>query len=223
MPIFIRIPDVASVFNSQATIDNTLFYRADYTWKVPPKAIGWTPIAYPVNHSPSLALTTPLNLPANGGSIAIPVHVAGYMALESASIYGTDILLSRSWRWDVYEQVSNSGDSSQNTLTRCAASNGSQTFTASIEATHTLSVTNPPVYLEPGLYWLVIQSTHATNTFGLGSTAVVASFAPNCGQTKTTTNPNGATLDFVAATWTKTSAAYAACLNGRVFGQTSAF
>jgi hypothetical protein len=43
-------------------------------------------------------------------------------------------------------------------------------------------------------------------------------------QTKTTTNPNGAILDFVAASWTKITAYIpAARLNGRVFGQAVSF
>jgi len=43
-------------------------------------------------------------------------------------------------------------------------------------------------------------------------------------QTKTTTNPNGATLDFTAATWTKnTGATPGIILNGRVFGENTAF
>lgn len=185
---------------------------------------GWMPYAHPINFVASAAFTTALALAANGGSIAIPVWVDGHMLLESASIRNTDTGTARSWRWDLYAQYLNNGNSGENTLTRVAASNGSDAFTpGGAASTRTLAVTSAPVYIGPGLYWLVIQCTHATNNIGIGSTAASAAFALNTAQTKTTTNPNGSTLDFVAATWTKVTAIYAARLNGRVFGQTTSF
>ncbi len=185
-------------------------------------SVGWVPFAFPISFSPDAAFTTALNLAANGGSIAIPIMVTGHMLLESVSVRNTDTTLERTWAWDLYEQYLNNGNGAENTLTRVANSNGSQTFTAAAAGTRALSCF-PPIYLAPGLYWLVVQNRHATNTFGVGSTAASAAFAVNTAQTKATTNPNGATLDFVAATWTKVTDMYAVRLNGRVFGQAAAF
>jgi hypothetical protein len=42
-------------------------------------------------------------------------------------------------------------------------------------------------------------------------------------QTKVITNPFGSTIDFVAATWTKSASVFGMRLNGDVFGQTAAF
>lgn len=184
---------------------------------------GWTPYAYPLAFAPNAAFTTALTLAANGGSIAIPMWVDGHMLLQSVSIRNTDTATARLWGWDLYKQFSNSGSAGENTLTRVAACASNESFTPSAASTRTVNVNSAPVYLGPGLYWLVVQNRHAISTFGLGSTAAGAAFALNTAQTKTTTNPNGATLDFVAATWTKVTAIYAVRLNGRVFGQTVAF
>lgn len=184
---------------------------------------GYAPFAYPIVFDASVAFTTALALAANGGSIAIPIFVPSNMLLESVSVRNTDAATARTWGWDLYEQYLNNGNAGENTLTRVAACSANDTFTPGAASTRTLTAGSAPVYLGAGVYWLVVQSRHATSTFGLGSTAASGAFAVNSAQTKTTTNPNGATLDLVAATWTKVTAIYAVRLNGRVFGQTSAF
>lgn len=184
---------------------------------------GWAPFAYPIDWIPTAAYTTALALAANGGSIAIPILVTTHMLLEGVSVRNTDTTLARTWGWDLYEQYQNSGNASENTLTRIANSTANETFTATAASTRTIAAASAPVYIGPGVYWLVVQNRHATNTFGLGSTAASAPAARNRGQTKTTINPNGATLNFVAATWTKVTAIYCVWLSGREFGQTTAF
>lgn len=186
-------------------------------------ARGWCPYAYPINFVASAAFTTNLVLAANGGSIAIPIAVVGHLLLESVSVRNLDVSTARTWGWDLYEQFLNNGNGGENTLTRVVASNGNETFTPGAASTRTLAASGAPVYLAPGTYWLVVQCRHASNNFVLGSTAASAAFALNSAQTKTTTNPNGSTLDFVAATWTKVTAIYAVRLNGRVFGETTVF
>lgn len=183
--------------------------------------IGWLPYAYVHGMGPAVTVTNTLSIAANGGSLAVPILLAGHMLLESVSIHQTATSTQRTWAWDLYVQYLNNGNSGENTLTRVAASNGSDTFTPGAASDRTLGASSPPIYLGPGLYWLVIQNRHATNTFVMG--VANATFVVNTGQTKTTTNPNGATLDFVAATWTKTTSCVGARLDGRVFGQTAAF
>jgi hypothetical protein len=155
-------------------------------------------------------------LAANGGSIAIPFVVDATSLLVSVSVRNTDTATARTWRWDLYK------DTGANSLTRVAACTAAESFTPSAASTRTVAASSNTTLL-PGVYWLVIQSTHATSTFGFGSTAASGAFAPNTAQTKTTSNPNGASLDFVAATWTKVTAMYAASLNFAVFGNSTAF
>lgn len=224
-PANLVLPTAAPNADGEASYDTTeelaLAYDGQRARAI--SAGGWAPFAYPVLFAAASAFTTALALAANGGSIAIPILVPAHMLLESVSVRNTDAATARTWGWDLYRQRLNNGNGGENTLDRVAACSANETFTPGAASTRTLTAGSAPVYLAPGLYWLVIQSRHATSTFGLGSTASSAAFALNSGQTKTTTNPNGATVDFVAAAWTKVTAHYAVRLNGRVFGQTAAF
>ena len=184
---------------------------------------GWMPYAYPINFVASLAFTTSLALAAAGGCVAIPIWLDGHMLLQSVSVRSNDTATARTWGWDLYEQYLNNGNAGENSLVRILQSNGNETFTPTVASTRTLDVTSAPQYIGPGCYWLVVQSRHATSNFGLGTTAASTAFALNTMQTKTITNPSPDPLDFVAATWTKSTAVAAVRLNGRVFGQTAAF
>jgi hypothetical protein len=178
--------------------------------------IGKAAYCYPVVFTPNAAFTTALALAANGGSIAIPICVDTPATLVSVSVRNTDAATARTWRWDLYK------DTGVAAVTRVAECVSAESFTPTAASTRTRAASTNTA-LKPGVYWLVIQSTHATSTFGLGSTAASAAFAVNSAQTKTTANPNGASLDLVAATWTKTTAMYAARLNCAVLGQSTAF
>lgn len=189
------------------------------TWATPPAVPnGYQPYAYPINMVNNAAFTTALALAANGGSLAIPIRLEAPMLLQSVSIRNTDTSGARIWGWDLYLQTGLT-----EILNRVAACSADESYTASAASTRTLDAGSAPVALGAGVYWLVIQNRHGSNTFGLGTTAVSSAFAQNTGQTKTTTNPNGATLDFIAATWAKQTATVAARLNGRVFGESAAF
>lgn len=183
---------------------------------------AWTPFAYPVMFSPSAAIATDLSLPANGGSIAIPMNVTDYMAFRSVTIRNGDASLARTWGWDLYKEVNNADATADKTLTRVANSSADETFTAAGSSNRTITAASAPVILEPGVYWLVVQNRHATNTFNFRYTAAGLAMGTTA-QTKTTTNPNGASLDFVAATWTALTDIFGARMNGSVFGQSAIF
>lgn len=185
-------------------------------------AQGWLPYAYPIGYEPSGTIASPTTLAADGGSYAAPVYLPAPMLFQSVSVRNYDTATARTWAWDLYQHYANDGLSSQNTLTRVANSTADDSFTPSAASTRTVNAASVPVRLGPGLYWIVIQNRHASSSFGLAGITENA-FSVNTGQTKTTTNPNGATLDFVAATWTKTTDVRCIRLNGRVFGQTAAF
>lgn len=183
---------------------------------------GWLPYAYPIMYTHDAEFSISQSLPAGGGSAAIPFALAAPMLLESVTILQVSTSSERTWGWDLYWQENNTGDSGENTLARLAACSANDTFTPATALQRTLSAGSAPVSLDAGLYWLVIQNRHASNTFEL-ALHEVNNFARSGWQYKTTSNPNGATLDFVAATWGKSSEIPAARLNGRVFGQTTAF
>jgi hypothetical protein len=205
----------------QSTTKRLLLYDAQRERAL--SSVGWTPSALPLIYDPSAALTTAYALAANGGTLVIPILVTGHMLLQGVTVRNTDAASARSWRWHLYEQYLNNGNAGENTLTRIESGNGNDSFTAAAASNRTLNGTSAPVYLAPGVYWLAIQNVHATSTFGLGSTAAGSAFAPNSAQSKTLAVPLGATLDMVAATWTKLADIYGVRLNGRVFGQTTAF
>lgn len=190
------------------------------------QSMGWQPRAWPLHVQWSGAATS-VALAANGGSIAIPILVVGHMLLQSVTLRSADTATARTWGWDLYVQYLNNGNAGENTLARIAACASNETFTPSAASNRTVDAGSAPIYLPPGIYWLVAQNRHATNTFAVQlATGVMAGDFDAAGfQTKTTTNPNGATLDFVAATWTKETGGNSpyAKLNGRVFGQTAAF
>jgi len=192
-------------------------------------ARGWMPYAYPLAYNWPGTTAVVSNMAANGGSVAIPFMLNSHLLLQSVVYRNGNTSLERTWGWDLYVQYLNNGNAGENTLTRVAAGNANETFTPAAVTNRTIvaasapAAADGPIYLGPGLYWLVIQNRHATNTLAIAGVAAPDTFAVDLVQTKTTTNPNGATLDFVAATWAKQVWIIQARLAGRVFGQTASF
>ena len=184
--------------------------------------IGWMPYAYPVGVGPTNLTATSLSLPAAGGCVACPVVMESGMLLQSVKVRNLDTATARTWNWYLYEQYLNNGNAGENSLTRVAYGGSAETWTPSAASNRSIDANSAPVYLPPGIYWLVIQNLHATSTFSLGTTAA-GTMALNAAQTKTIAGALGSTLDLVAATWTKTAGVPGARLNGRVFGQTAEF
>lgn len=185
-------------------------------------AVGWTPTAWPLFWDPSAALTTSLTLAANGGSVAIPMVVPAHMLLQDVALRSNDTATARTWGWDLYINRLNNGNSGENTANRVANSSADETFTPAAASNRFVTAASAPIYLGPGVYWLVVQCRHATNNFAVGSTAgTTLGSAIVGGITKTTTNPNGSTLDLVAATWTKQASVIGAALRGRVLGMST--
>lgn len=185
-------------------------------------SVGWATTAWPSLWDPSAALTTAQSLPANGGSCAIPMVVPAHMLLGDVALRNTDTATARTWGWDLYINRLNNGNSGENTVNRVANSSADETFTPSAASNRFVNAASAPIYLAPGVYWLVVQNRHASSTFGLASTAgTTLGSAIVGGITKTTTNPNGATLDLVAATWVKVASVFGVALRGRVLGMGS--
>lgn len=192
---------------------------------------GWLPYARQQGLSPAFNSAGSETIAANGGSCAIPIWLHAQMRLYSVTVRNISTATQRTWGWDLYAQYLNNGNGAENTLSRVACGNADETFTPGAASNQTIvaasapSAGDGPIYLGPGLYWLVIQSRHATSTLVLQNDTPAAAFLMGGSliQTKTTTNPNGSSIDMVAATWTKAGRLVAAMLNGVVFGESAAF
>lgn len=182
---------------------------------------GFMPYAYAIGGGPTQVTTTALAIAANGGAIAIPVVLEAHMLLDGVSLWNTDAATARGpVEFALYEDRLDNA----NALSLVTGAVGSlATWTPTVASLRTIAATSPPVYLPPGTYWLLLKNNHASNTLGLGVTAA-GTMATNTAQTKTlTTTAFGSTLDLVAATWTKIATVPGVRLNGRAFGQASAF
>jgi hypothetical protein len=180
---------------------------------------GWTPAAFPLGFAQNMTLTTSLALAVNGGSVAVPIWVPGHMLVQSISFYNG--LGAGTMEFCLYRQYLNNGNAGENTLAYVTGiAVASRTNTAS--ALQTVNITTPGTYIGPGLYWGVFRNTSASIAFTMGSLAA-GTMAVSNAQTKTLGTGLGATLDFVAATWTKINSVAGCRLNGRVFGGAAAF
>jgi hypothetical protein len=182
--------------------------------------VGWLPYAFPIG-APT-TFTTNLTLSANGGAYACPIEVKSSMLLQSVTVINGDATGVRTWNWYLYEQSLNNGNAGEATLNLVASGAAPETWTATVASNRTIDAAGAPVYLAPGVYWLVIHNEHASNAFSL-KTYNSETMALDYGQTKTIAGALGATLDFVLATWTPVVNIAGARLNGRVFGQTVLF
>jgi hypothetical protein len=182
---------------------------------------GYQPYAYPVGGGPQQAYATAQALAAAGGTLAVPFTIDGSMLLESVSFWNTDAATARGpVEFALYEDRLGNA----NALPILTGAVGSlASWTPTVAAIRTITATGGPIYIPPGCYWLTLKNNHATVTLGLAS-AAAGTMAGNVGQTKTlTTSAFGATLDLVAATWTKVTWLPAIRLNGRSFGVAAAF
>ena len=187
-------------------------------------AAGWTPFAYPMIFSPTSAYTTGLTLSAAGESVGIPIYVPGHMLLDRFRVRNLDTASERSYEWRVYVQRLNNGNSGEATLDEIPGANGTETFTPSGASTRASDASGAPVYVPPGVVWVVLRNNHGSNSFSLGTSAVATQFAPNAFINGDIASALGSTLDFT--NWTsigKNSSMVAVRLDGRVFGQTTEF
>lgn len=182
---------------------------------------GWAAVALPAIFNPSGAFASSLSLPANGGSVAVQIVAPSHMLIQDCAVKSRDTSGARSWEWRLYEGYLNNGNSGENTVAEVAGANGSESFTASGVSTRVSNATSAPVYIGPGVYWLVVRNTHATNTFALAYTDQSTEFGAAVVQTKTLGSALGSTLDLVAATWTPQALMVRAHLDGRVNGKTT--
>jgi hypothetical protein len=164
----------------------------------------------------NISPTGTLSLPANGGSVMVLIEVKAPMILQSCLMENRDTSGARSWEWRLYVD-----DNTSVTLSEIPGANGSESFTPVAATTRTAAATGAPITLSPGIYFLVIRNTHATNTFAAGATAFSNTMGNNWEKTKTLGSALGSTLD-VDTGWTGSiSQSPGTLLAGRILGKST--
>lgn len=220
-----------STINPQPRYDSTLQeLRYHNSQRELSDSVGWAPWAFIVGMNGTDTLSNgpggavPSTLAVSGGSIAVPIHVASQMLLQSLTVFQGDSSGLHTAEWRLYKQRLNNGNVGENALDEVPGANGTFSFTPGAAGLFSSNATSAPVYLPPGIYWAVVRNTSASVIFDirylLSSVNMVVT---NMTQGKTLGSALGATLDFVAATWTKGTELPGIRLDGRVFGQTAAF
>lgn len=182
-------------------------------------AQGNAPYAFPVGWVPSGTYTTAVTLAANGGSLACPILVPAPMVVTAVDIWNTDTTLAREFEANLYL------DAWASTAVQAQGGSGGDAYTvaswtASVGSIKTADYGgSSPIWLEPGIVWLVIRNIHASNTLGVGSLAAAGTFSSilNSHQTKTLGSFLDTTLDLITG-WSKSSAIPGVVLRGRLLG-----
>lgn len=215
----IPLADVA-VANGFATLAQSTITQRQQVVQTSP--FGWLPYAYPINYAHGNSYSSSITLTVNTGAI-IPIVLTGNMLLQSLTWRGAaGVGLTSSLGWDLYFEDTNDGLTAENTLRRVAQSNGvAFGGGGGIAINATLNALNPTP-LSPGVYWLILQNRHATDTYGLAAIAAGV-FNQNILAVKifAAAGP-GQTAEVVTSASANTTSP-AVRLNGRVFGETVAF
>jgi hypothetical protein len=192
---------------------------------------GWGAYAMGRGVTLTSAFSSAQTLDFNGSTVLIPIAIVSPMLLASVTIRERSTSLAREWGWGVYVQSINSSSLVERVLRRVAASNGTESFTASAASNRTLNA-SALTYLESGLYWLAIQNRHASNLLSVGAQDL-AIFQPTAanpyalllhGLQNSAQSALGATLDISAWDFTASEQrVLGARMNGAVFGQSVGF
>ncbi len=124
--------------------------------------------AFPQGQGPGTVLAgTPVTLPANGGSIQIPITIQGYRFFGPGSLkyYCTSTSTAHDIEWRLYKRIRVAVGEEVTTT-----SNGTETFTSGGAAAIREAIGGNFTLL-PGTYALVIRNKHATNAISIGTEA----------------------------------------------------
>lgn len=207
----VPLADVA-VANGFATLaQSTISQRQRYTNT---HTFGWQSKAFQQDYVVSISTGQTVSLTV-AQTILIPIALTGNMNLGQLDVVlSPGVGVQNTFGWDLYVEDVNDSNTAEKTIRRVAQSAADVTTVGNVTGTST--VMGGSVALAPGLYWLAIQNRHGANNL------VIASYTTglldiNRSYTKTTTNPNGQTLDAVTG-WATNQNALHVCLRGYVFG-----
>lgn len=206
-------------FRYDTTESNVFYYNSQ---REIVQNVGWAVGAHHMDYSGEMIVDVSTSLAINGGTRLIPIMVYANMLVQDLYIWSSDTAAAlRTAEWRLYRQRLNNGNAGENTINSIVGVNGTFSFTPAGAATFQSSTAaTPGTYIGPGIYWLAIRNTSATNTFGLGVTSG-GTLGDVKAQTKTLGSGLSTTLDAVAATWTQNTGIAMVALSGRVFGQTT--
>jgi hypothetical protein len=169
--------------------------------------------AVPVLHDPTSSGTTQA-LPANGGSIAIAMNLTARLDFDEVWIRNGDTGSLRTAEYRLYYD-----DGTANAVF-VTGTDGTYSFTPSGSPSDRSStnMSGSPVAISPGVYWLVIRNTHASNTFGVQYSNVGSTYwnTRNGSYDKTLGSALGSTLDFSTG-WSGQARSYSVRMTGRLF------
>lgn len=176
----------------------------------------WQPYAFPLNYyqistGQSFTLTV-------AQTLLVPMEVRGNMYFTGITVdqLSNGAGGNYTFGWDLYVNDLNDRNTAENTLRRVAQSANDFSGTGNGQPS---SPALTPIVLTPGIYWLALQNRGAANW--VVSTVDTRLMSINQAQYKTTTNPNGATLDAVTGGWLQIASNPHVCLRGIVFGTKS--
>ena len=178
--------------------------------------MGRLPYAYALEMPEQAAFTTVRTLAAAGGGTMFPIEITDWMFVQSLTIHTLNVASARSWEWRLYKEP-NGGSA---TASEVAGINGTDSFTPGAATNRTSAATTPGL-VAPGLYWVVLRCTHATNGLNIGTQATGV-LSTNHSRIKSGLAALGSTID-ISTGWTPSTVWVAGRLNGRVAGEAAAF
>lgn len=178
--------------------------------------MGRLPYAYALEMPEQAAFTTVRTLAAAGGGTMFPIEITDWMFVQSLTIHTLNVASARSWEWRLYKEP-NGGSA---TASEVAGINGTDSFTPGAATNRTSAATTPGL-VAPGLYWVVLRCTHATNGLDIGTQATGV-LSTNHSRIKSGLAALGSTID-ISTGWTPSTVWVAGRLNGRVAGEAAAF
>lgn len=220
----LKLPNTtAPSATGQVGFDQTLYALTYYnSQRVLRDEVGWAPYVFCNGTSPGSTQSATITLAANGGTVLLPFSIAGHALIQSYTWRNMDASGTRAVELRLYRQRLNNGNAGENAIDFVTGTDASSSISPGSASNVTVDVSAPGTYLAPGAYWLAMRTTNAS-TYGLAGAGGSGSLAKNNIQTKTLGSSLGATLDVVAATWTKANTLALIAMDLRVFGQTTAY
>lgn len=151
-------------------------------------ALGRQEFVYPPLTSFVTAPTNSEDLAINGGTLAVPIHIVAPLVFDRLSIHNRNTASARSAEYRLYYY----GGS---TLDFVTGTDGTFSFTPTVASDRT-STPSSSITLQPGVYWLAIRNTSATQNFSIGYVNPAGTFfnAFTLSYTQTLGSALGATL-----------------------------
>lgn len=191
---------------------------ASAVWDQP--VVGQAPFALPLGLPIDAASNASTTLAAvsggNGGTVAVAFMIPAPMKVQALGVWNTDTASARAAELRLYQD---NGDATFDFITGCDAS---VSFTPTAASWRQGNVGTPGTLIRPGLVWLVIRNTSASQGFNCGRVntgTLLSAFNVRRGSTAAAL---GATVDISG--WTPASnGQIVAAITGRIGAETAAF